>query len=80
MERFPQEMVPIMDFVVNQEYTALFGAEVAQDKRLQVRIFNLKEVSPMRNLNPEHIDTLIAVKGMIVRTSPTIPDLKQALF
>ena len=34
----------------------------------------------MRQLDPEHIDQLHSIKGMVVRCSPIIPDLKQAHF
>ena len=34
----------------------------------------------MRDLNPQDIDQMISVRGMISRTSGVIPDLKQAFF
>lgn len=34
----------------------------------------------MRDLDPENIDQLLCIKGMVVRCSPVIPDLKQAFF
>ncbi len=43
---------------------------------VQVRVFNLAVKHTIRDLNPEDIDTLVSVQGMITRTSPTIPDLK----
>jgi DNA replication licensing factor MCM4 len=76
---YPQEVVPIMDLVVHQELTSLFGEPQSQ-RRVQVRTFNLKEVRPMRDLNPTEIDQLVSLKGMVSRCSHTIPDLKQAFF
>jgi DNA replication licensing factor MCM4 len=34
----------------------------------------------MRSLDPQAIDTLLSIRGMVVRTSPIIPDLKVAFF
>jgi DNA replication licensing factor MCM4 len=34
----------------------------------------------MRDLDPIHIDQLLCIKGMVIRCSPVIPDLKQAYF
>ena len=48
--------------------------------RIQVRPYNLKVVSNLRSLDPISMDTLICCKGMIVRCSSIIPDLKVAHF
>jgi len=47
----------------------------------QVRVFNLNEehVKPMRHLDPENIDHLVSVSGMVIRTSNVIPDLKMGM-
>lgn len=34
----------------------------------------------MRDLDPIHIDQLLCIKGMVIRCTPVIPDLKQAFF
>lgn len=34
----------------------------------------------MRNLDPQNIDQMVALRGMVIRTSQIIPDLKQAFF
>lgn len=44
----------------------------------QVRIFNLDDVRPIRDLDPIDIDSLVALKGMITRTGNIIPDLRSA--
>lgn len=49
-------------------------------RSLQVRTYNLREVKPLRNLDPQHIDQMVALRGMVIRTSQIIPDLKQAFF
>jgi DNA replication licensing factor MCM4 len=48
--------------------------------RVQVRPFHLKELSHMRSLDPNTIDNLLSIRGMVVRSSPIIPDLKVAYF
>ncbi|KAL3794766.1 hypothetical protein HJC23_012776 [Cyclotella cryptica] len=48
--------------------------------RVQVRPYHLRTLSHMRSLDPQAIDTLLSLRGMVVRTSPIIPDLKVAFF
>ena len=48
--------------------------------RVQVRPFHLRNLSHMRSLDPDKIDTLLSLRGMVVRSSPIIPDLKVAFF
>ena len=76
---YPQEVVPIMDLVVHEEYTRMFGEPPAQ-RRIQVRPFGLLESKPMRDLNPTDIDQMVSLSGMVTRCSAVIPDLKQAFF
>ncbi len=80
--RYPQEIIPIMDLIVNEEIDKLIedAKEIYQDRRIQVRTFNLREGKKMRDLDPMDIDHLISIKGMIIRSSGIIPDLKQAHF
>lgn len=86
---YPMEMVPLMDIVVQRELERLAEAAAAANDdeereflppRVQVRPFNLKQVSNLRCLDPVSIDSLVSLKGMIVRSSPIIPDLKVAHF
>jgi len=48
--------------------------------RVQIRPFHLRTLCHMRSLDPNAIDTLLSLRGMVVRTSPVIPDLKVAFF
>lgn len=43
---------------------------------MQARMFNLEHNRTIRDLNPEDIDMLVSVQGMVTRASPIIPDLK----
>jgi len=47
---------------------------------IQIRPFNVREIKPMRDLDPEDIDKLVCIRGMIIRTSSIIPDLQSAFF
>lgn len=75
---YPMELVPLMDLVVQREARRL--AQVDEVPLIQVRPYNLKEISNLRCLDPIAMDSLVCLKGMIVRTSPIIPDLKVAHF
>ncbi|KAH7928821.1 MCM-domain-containing protein [Leucogyrophana mollusca] len=48
-------------------------------KVYKVRPFGLKAVN-MRELNPTDTDKLICIKGLVIRATPVIPDMKVAFF
>ncbi|KAJ0402599.1 hypothetical protein ATCC90586_003445 [Pythium insidiosum] len=82
---FPQVLIRILDMVVNDEFRRVVGGNGNGDGdddalQLQVRPFNLSDLSPMRQLNPSDIDQLVGIKGMVTRVSAIIPDLKEAFF
>ncbi|ATY58754.1 cell division control 54 [Cordyceps militaris] len=45
-----------------------------------VRPFGLDKTTNLRELNPSDMDRLISIKGMVIRTTPVIPDMKDAFF
>ncbi|OAA54322.1 cell division control protein 54 [Niveomyces insectorum RCEF 264] len=45
-----------------------------------VRPFGLDKSTNLRELNPSDMDRLISVKGLVIRTTPVIPDMKDAFF
>jgi DNA replication licensing factor MCM4 len=53
--------------------------EVA-DKTYRVRPFGLDKTINMRDLNPQDLDKLVSIKGLVIRTTPIIPDMKEAFF
>ncbi len=79
LQQVPQEMIPVLDHAVNEKFVQVTNIELT-NRRIQVRTFGLRESVRMRSLNPEHVETLLCVKGMVVRCSSIIPDLKQAFF
>jgi len=88
LEEFPMELVPLMDLVVKRELERMAAAVVAENDwdeaphipNVQVRPYNLRKVSNIRCLDPVAMDNLLSIKGMVVRISPIIPDLKVAHF
>jgi DNA replication licensing factor MCM4 len=79
---YPMELVPLMDILVQRELEALATNHnvITAIPRIQVRPFNLRTVSNLRCLDPVSMDSLVSIKGMVVRTSPILPDLKIAHF
>jgi hypothetical protein len=77
---YPMELVPLMDLVVQREVRRLLANDDDPLPPVQVRPFNLKDVSNLRCLDPIAMDSMVCLKGMIVRCSPVIPDLKVAHF
>ncbi|KAM5355840.1 hypothetical protein ACJ41O_002486 [Fusarium nematophilum] len=45
-----------------------------------VRPFGLDKTINLRDLNPSDMDRLICIKGLVIRTTPVIPDMKDAFF
>ena len=51
------------------------------DSRIyRVRPFGLDETINLRELNPGDMDKLVSIKGLVIRTTPIIPDMKDAFF
>lgn len=76
---YPQEVIPIMDLVVNATFDEMYP-KVSTERGIQVRPYNLETKTNMRELNPTDIDRLICLKGMVIRASSIVPDLKLAFF
>ncbi|KAF2088396.1 MCM-domain-containing protein [Saccharata proteae CBS 121410] len=51
-----------------------------ETKIYRVRPFGLDKTINLRELNPEDMDKLVSVKGLVIRTTPIIPDMKDAFF
>lgn len=84
---YPQEMIPIFDVVIDEEveHMGLLAPDEddglgQQPPKVKVRPYNLRQLHDVRELEPDHINRLIAVSGMITRTSSIIPELRQAHY
>lgn len=42
--------------------------------------FGLEKTVNMRDLDPADMDKLVSVRGLVIRTTPVIPDMKEAFF
>jgi len=91
LEDYPTDVIPIFDLVALQ----VFKECVSQphnyensnvdpyeqtDQIIQVRPFNMRKVYQIRELDPAHIDKLITLKGIVIRTQAAIPEMKAAQF
>ncbi|XP_023003028.1 DNA replication licensing factor MCM4-like [Cucurbita maxima] len=77
MVRYPLEVLAIFDIVLMEmvpQINPLF------EKHIQTRIFNLRTSTSMRNLNPSDIERMVSLKGMIIRCSSIIPEIREAIF
>ncbi|XP_043279134.1 DNA replication licensing factor MCM4 isoform X2 [Venturia canescens] len=76
---YPQEVIPTMDMAINEMFFEKYPAAVL-DHQIQVRPFNVTKTRNMRQLNPEDIDQLITITGMVTRTSHVLPEMREAFF
>ncbi|XP_010516710.1 PREDICTED: DNA replication licensing factor MCM4 [Camelina sativa] len=77
MVRYPLEVLAIFDIVLMDIVSTI---NPLFEKHVQVRIFNLRTSTSMRNLNPSDIEKMISLKGMIIRSSSIIPEIREAVF
>ncbi|KAK9464794.1 MCM2/3/5 family-domain-containing protein [Lipomyces arxii] len=91
--RYPQEIIPVMDQAVRDFVIDMLTgmnvspAEITQHESnaiYKVRPYGLGEEDGskkgLRDLNPGDIDKLVSVKGLVLRSTPIIPDMKSAYF
>ncbi|KAI5474679.1 cell division control protein Cdc54 [Pseudohyphozyma bogoriensis] len=92
---YPQEIIPILDQVlkdcaVDWAFNHLGnGADRAENQAkaeameasvFKVRPFGGVKTANMRDLNPQDIDKIVCIKGLVIRATPIIPDMKLAFF
>ncbi|XP_037873653.1 DNA replication licensing factor MCM4 isoform X1 [Bombyx mori] len=75
---YPQEVVPAFDAAVNELFFEKYPAAVLEHQ-IQVRPYNAPP-RHMRDLNPEDIDQLVTISGMVIRTSGIVPEMREAFF
>ncbi|KAF7281528.1 hypothetical protein GWI33_004564 [Rhynchophorus ferrugineus] len=76
---YPQEVIPVFDMTVNEMFYERYPAAVLEHQ-IQVRPFNAEKTKNMRSLNPEDIDQLITISGMVIRTSNIMPEMREGFF
>ncbi|XP_055388899.1 uncharacterized protein LOC129617886, partial [Condylostylus longicornis] len=85
--RHPADLVIFMDEVLADIISRLYASYDISDHLLQNRRLSLKtslfhhpHVRCMRDLDPKDIETLVAIRGIVVRCSSIMPDMRQAVF
>lgn len=79
----PQEIIPIMDITISQVFLELFpdtDPSTLSLNPIQTRPYNLDRIVNMRELSPSEVDQLIVIKGLVIRSSPILPDMRIAYF
>lgn len=85
--RFPGQGISMLDFALRMEHNEMLATmDLDEEERLdrsavfRSRIYNLKESKRIRALDPSDIDMLIALRGMVIRCSPVIPEMVRGYF
>uniref|UniRef100_A0A6I8RX95 DNA replication licensing factor MCM4 n=1 Tax=Xenopus tropicalis TaxID=8364 RepID=A0A6I8RX95_XENTR len=76
---YPQEVIPTFDMAANEIFFERYPDSILEHQ-IQVRPYNALKTRNMRSLNPEDIDQLITISGMVIRTSQIIPEMQEAFF
>lgn len=83
----PEQLVPILDLCVNEVHEERHpeqAAAIAERRRasLSARVYNLARENrhAMRSIDPHLITEMVAVRGMVIRASPVIPDIQKAMY
>lgn len=77
---YPQEIIPLMDMTVNEVFGELFPHEASSFEPIQVRPFNIERHVNLREMSPSQVDQLISVKGLVIRSTSILPDMRTAFF
>ena len=78
--QFPSKIIPLFDVVVNEVAQEIAEGSGTKPDPIHVRVYNLAEKVPMRDLSVDNIDQLVCIEGMITRVGDLIPDLRVAVF
>ncbi|UMM11672.1 hypothetical protein L5515_000840 [Caenorhabditis briggsae] len=75
---YPADVIPYLDIVVNEVFAERFNRTFSQS--IELRPFNAEKTRNMRGLNPNDVDQLITISGMVTRTSALIPEMRCGFF
>ncbi|RWS03746.1 DNA replication licensing factor mcm4-like protein [Dinothrombium tinctorium] len=76
---YPQEVIPTFDMAANELFFELYP-DAQLPHQINVRPFNVIKTSNLRTLNPEEMNQLLTISGMVIRTSNLIPEMREAFF
>nr|AAG37988.1 DNA replication licensing factor MCM4 [Plasmodium falciparum] len=93
---YPSDCISEIDKIISTKYNSLLALVLEGDTRssssdkyplsstkqdyCRVRFFNKKHKDTPRKLGPNQIETLVCVKGVIIRCSNIIPEMTMAAF
>ncbi|KAF6777174.1 hypothetical protein AHF37_03518 [Paragonimus kellicotti] len=76
---FPKEVIPACDAATNALFMDRFR-ETTLERSVQVRPFNCAQARNLRSLDPDDLDQLVSVSGLVIRLSSLIPEMMRAEF
>ena len=56
------------------------GDDGQADIVIQVRPFNLRKIYRLREMDPNYIEKLVTLRGIVIRCSDIVPEMKTAAF
>ena len=80
--KYPQEIIPLMDLTVNEVFSNLAGSVNLNNNltMLQVRPFQMDRHVNLREMSPSEVDQLITLKGLVIRSTSILPDMRTGFF
>ena len=81
--RYPAETILLFDKILNNIFLEKFVERSridTFDKNILSRIINLDKETRVRDLNPDSINRLLSIKGIVIRSSEIYPEMKDAYF
>ncbi|CAI5437743.1 unnamed protein product [Caenorhabditis angaria] len=75
---YPADVIPYLDMTINEIFAERFHRSLAQP--IELRPFNAEKTRNMRGLNPNDVDQLITISGMVTRTSSLVPEMRSGFF
>ncbi|KAK7196988.1 DNA replication licensing factor MCM4 [Novymonas esmeraldas] len=80
----PTECLQMMSAVAEELYRDVLqhrhGVEVPEDVLITVAAKKLPSMCTLKQLSPQHIERLLGIKGMVIRVSKIIPEIRVACF
>ncbi|CBZ24179.1 minchromosome maintenance (MCM) complex subunit,putative [Leishmania mexicana MHOM/GT/2001/U1103] len=80
----PTECLQMMSAVADEVYRDVLllrhGIEVAEDVLITVAAKKLPSMWTLKQLSPQQIEQLLSIKGMVIRVSKIIPEIRVACF
>ncbi|CAF4534623.1 unnamed protein product [Rotaria sp. Silwood2] len=76
---YPQEVILIFNIAVNELFFTIYRDDTFPHE-IQVRPYNVDMFKNMRCLDPEDIDKLVTLTGMVIGSSSIMPEMRSAYF